>query len=349
MITLKISKLKPQNWPKQDSDRWAAAFNAPKFAAVFKPATKWASVTRLRTQDGYGTYLAWLQQRGVLDSGANPIDRVSEAYIEAFVSEYSHGRSEHMIAGTVRDIAYYFRACYPPLGVVWLTKLAHRLANSATGSRPKAPRMVSIAELLALGDSLMQKGRFQIAAGTHEGYRLYRDGLLISFLIAVPLRRKNLVELSFGTSLEQTASGFKVIIYKEKTKKHVTVETNMADWLIEPMQFYLDKVRPFLLSKSSTKTSAVWISRRGIAFDLGGMTQVICNVTKQYFGHAVSPHLFRDCAATGIAIHDPKHVGITKAVLGHATLTSSQKYYNQATSLTAVSAYQDVISKLRGD
>ena len=349
MITLKISKLKPQNWPKQDSDRWAAAFNAPKFAAVFKPATKWASVTRLRTQDGYGTYLAWLQQRGVLDSGANPIDRVSEAYIEAFVSEYSHGRSEHMIAGTVRDIAYYFRACYPPLGVDWLTKLAHRLVNSATGSRPKAPRMVSIEELLALGDSLMQKGRVQIAAGTHEGYRAYRDGLLISFLIAVPLRRKNLVELSFGTSLEQTASGFKVIIYKEKTKKHVTVETSMADWLIEPMQFYIDTVRPFLLGKSGTNTSAVWISRRGVAFDLGGMTQVICNVTKQYFGHPVSLHLFRDCAATGIAIHDPKHVGITKAVLGHATLKSSQKYYNQATSLTAVSAYQDVISKLRGD
>ena len=346
---LKISRLKVQDWPKQDSDRWAAAFNAPKFAAVFKPATKWASVTRSRIQDGYGTYLAWLQQRGVLDSGSNPIDRVSRAYIEGFVLEYSPGQSEHAIAGTVLDIAYYFRACYPPAGVDWLTKLAHRLADSATGSRPKAPRMVSVEEILSFGDSLMQKGRAQIAAGTHEGYRVYRDGLLISFLITVPLRRKNLVELSFGTSLKQTACGFKVVIYKEKTKKHVPVETSLADWLIEPMQFYLDTVRPFLLGKSGTKTSAVWNSRRGIAFDLGGMTQVICNVTKQYFGHAMSPHLFRDCAATGIAIHDPKHVGITKAVLGHATLTSSQKYYNQATSFTAVFTYQGVISKLRGD
>ena len=29
------------------------------------------------------------------------------------------------------------------------------------------------------------------------------------------------------------------------------------------------------------------------------------------FGHALNPHLFRDCAATSIAIEDPDHVRIT--------------------------------------
>jgi len=79
------------------------------------------------------------------------------------------------------------------------------------------------------------------------------------------------------------------------------------------------------------------------------IAQRIGNVTKAHLGRRISPHLFRDCVATHIAIHDPKHVGITKAVLTHATLATSQKYYNQAGSIHVTRRQRDVLARLRGD
>jgi hypothetical protein len=45
--------------------------------------------------------------------------------------------------------------------------------------------------------------------------------------------------------------------------------------------------------------------------------------------------LFRDCAATSIAIDNPKHVGDASLVLGHAGHRMTEKHYNHARSLEA--------------
>ncbi len=52
--------------------------------------------------------------------------------------------------------------------------------------------------------------------------------------------------------------------------------------------------------------------------------------------------------ATDIAIHDPTHVGITKCVLGHSTLATSQKYYNSAGSFEAADRHRQIVDTLRG-
>ena len=49
----------------------------------------------------------------------------------------------------------------------------------------------------------------------------------------------------------------------------------------------------------------------------------------------MTPHLFRDAAATSIAIHDPEHVTNIMPVLGHSTLTTCERHYNQAQGLEA--------------
>ena len=48
------------------------------------------------------------------------------------------------------------------------------------------------------------------------------------------------------------------------------------------------------------------------------------------FSVAISPHLFRDCAATSVAIEDPEHVRIAAAILGHHSLATTQRYYDQS-------------------
>ena len=57
-------------------------------------------------------------------------------------------------------------------------------------------------------------------------------------------------------------------------------------------------------------------------------------------------HSFRHSAATDIALHDPKHVGIVKSVLGHASPLSAD-YYNLASGFDAASRYQALLVELR--
>jgi hypothetical protein len=57
--------------------------------------------------------------------------------------------------------------------------------------------------------------------------------------------------------------------------------------------------------------------------------------------------MFRDAAATAIAIFDPEHVLIIKAILGHATIATSEKHYNMARGLEAGRRYYQTIRGLR--
>lgn len=90
----------------------------------------------------------------------------------------------------------------------------------------------------------------------------------------------------------------------------------------------------------------MWIGRRGRRLPANNLTTNVTNATDRYLERAIPPHLFRDCVATDIALYDPAHIGITKDVLGHKTLASSQKYYNQAGSISALEKLSDVLSEI---
>ena len=57
--------------------------------------------------------------------------------------------------------------------------------------------------------------------------------------------------------------------------------------------------------------------------------------TKAAFGKALNPHLFRDAAATTIAISSPEHVRSAAPLLGHRTFTTTERHYIQAMGLDA--------------
>jgi integrase len=69
--------------------------------------------------------------------------------------------------------------------------------------------------------------------------------------------------------------------------------------------------------------------------------------TRAAFGIAVSPHLFRDSAATAVAVEGPAHVRAIMPILGHSTLATSEKHYNQARSLDASRRHIRIIADLK--
>ena len=69
--------------------------------------------------------------------------------------------------------------------------------------------------------------------------------------------------------------------------------------------------------------------------------------TREAFGKAMNPHLFRDAAATTLAIVDPEHVRAAAPVLGHRNFGTTERHYIQAKGLQAQGSLLEVIRGIR--
>jgi site-specific recombinase XerD len=69
--------------------------------------------------------------------------------------------------------------------------------------------------------------------------------------------------------------------------------------------------------------------------------------TREGLGKDVNPHLFRDAAATLLAIADPVHVRLATPLLGHRNLSTTEAHYQQAQSLSAHRKFRDVVGRRR--
>jgi len=336
-------------WPPLDREMWIAAkepgdpFEKPGFAA------KWRPDTQRLTEQAYGLFLSWLREQGLLDNDTRPFDRVDADRVSAFFQDYSPGRAPYTVALALRGIAYMVRATHPPEGAPWLTRIAHSMANHAEPVKSKPARMATITELLELGCGLMKIGQAELDRGRRRGAQVYRDGLMVCALITRPLRRRNFSALEIGRTFIVGPDSVRAVFEGKETKTSAPIEFAYPKFLRGAFNFYLKEARPVLRAASGFDDAMLWVGRRGHAMDGEEITQRLGVVTNRHLGRRISPHLFRDCVATDIAIHDPTHVGITMPALGHATLATSQKYYNQATSLHAAGRLQTIVADLRSD
>ena len=60
----------------------------------------------------------------------------------------------------------------------------------------------------------------------------------------------------------------------------------------------------------------------------------------------VTPHFFRDCAATTLAYDSPDSARLTRGLLGHTNFRTGEKHYNQAKGIEAGRRYADVLAGL---
>ncbi|MFT4026591.1 MAG: tyrosine-type recombinase/integrase [Novosphingobium sp.] len=350
MTRLALRPVPVPGWPQGDRQRWLASREpAGPFDDDAGLAANWRAPTIRNCERGYGIWLAWLTARGELATEALPSSRVTRERIEAFLADYRPGRAPATVAGTLRGIAYVLRACEPPDGVAWLTKLAHRLTNTARPVRPKLPRMAPVAAIAGLGAKLMAEGLAQLDRGKRSGAVIYRDGLLFALLIRRPLRRSEMWRLQLGTTFRLEDGIMRIRIDGRNTKSGIAPAELVPAGIVPGIATYLDKVRPVLLRPDRPDEGWFWLNRRGGRLALQDITTRIARLSRQHLGRDLSPHLFRDCAATTIALEAPERIGISKSVLAHASLATSQTFYNQATGFAAVAKHGDLLRSLYED
>ncbi len=79
----------------------------------------------------------------------------------------------------------------------------------------------------------------------------------------------------------------------------------------------------------------------------GAMYSRITKLTREEFGVAINPHLFRDCCATSIAIDDPENVWMAATILTHSSADVMNRHYNQAKMISASRMVTSTITELR--
>jgi integrase/recombinase XerD len=197
---------------------------------------------------------------------------------------------------------------------------------------------------LDLGLGLIDRSK--LASGLSAAI-LHRDGVMIALLALIPLRRRNMAGLRLHKNLIEIDGVWIISFDASETKTHAAFEVGWPDELLAPLKSYLDVYRPLLASLpgrwSKPVDNFLWASSDGSPMTEMAIYDRIRKHTAEAFGVAINPHLFRDAAATTLAIADPQRVRVAAPLLGHRTFTTTERYYQQAKTFEAHRAYLNVI------
>jgi integrase len=294
----------------------------------------------------YALWLGWVHRT---EQGAlllPPVERATPTRIRAWL-----GSMDNLAPATLLGYAgAVVRFCrHSAEDRDWATLQAilaelHR-ASKLRGSLRKTGRILSSSALFDAGARLVQENS---GPSTHrdQAVRL-RDGAIMCLLALMPMRRRALSELSLGTSLLVERSQMSIFLDGSMTKNGQPWEAPVPDVLREILTVYLEKGRSVLLARGPGDHVALWLGREGRPLGINQFTRAISNRTSDMFGAAISPHLFRDAAATTLARTDAAAARLIKPILGHATERIAEEHYIRADTIEAGRKLADAIERLR--
>lgn len=231
----------------------------------------------------------------------------------------------------------------------YIPRITARLRALSPPVRSKRHSLKGSHELLHLGHKLMAAAA--LVNIVSRAAVLYRDGLIIATMAHLPLRRSNLVRLTLGRDMAKTQSGWNIALTGDQTKNYQPLFYNWPDDLLPHLETYLKTYRPFLLSRlgrwRKDASSALWVSWDGSPLTEMSLYDIIRKRTKAEFGFAMNPHMFRDAAATTLAICDPTNVRSASPLLGHTSSDTTYKYYIMSRTIEAGRNYQRLILEMR--
>lgn len=338
-------------WPASDRAHWQASFGSGGLFDDLGPGAGWSAASRRKTASGYGRWLRWLQDQGLCDPALPPGQRVTHARVAAYVDELRGSVSSMTLFCRIQELADALRVLAPGEDWGWLRQLQCTLQGRATPSRDKRQRLRPAGELAALGEQLMANSTTNPNWSKLRQAVRYRDGLMIALLAHRPMRRKNFAELRLGQQVVQAQGRHTLNLAAAETKTRAAYQAAWPVALENNLSTYLKVHRPVLLAGErgsvASATDALWISETGTHLEAGALAVRIKRLTEAAFGRSLSPHLFRDSAATSIAIDTPLHVRDSQHVLGHSSFATTERYYNQARSLEAARHWQQTLAELR--
>lgn len=336
-------------WPDADQMMWATLCAS---GSPLEDSGSLASVretTRLSLAARYWEWIRWTSEHDPAALKASPVDRVTLNRLQCFLASKAHVRPMTRLA-FVDALLRVVSAAAPQTDWSPHFALKTRLKRVAGRGDPtrKSGRVMSSEVLFDLGLTIAEEAAANDPL-RHAHLLDLRDGTIIAFLALVPVRRRTLAELSLGSSLHVTPDRVHLIASADMMKSGRPWETDIPA-LVEPvLRAYLDRARPALLArrKSALAEDAVWLDQNGHRMSVDYIGMRVRFRARKHLGVSVSPHLFRDAAATTLARMSPQSAQIIPAVLSHQSISTADRHYQHAQSIEAGRDYAALIHERR--
>ena len=342
---------KLKDWPQTDRRLWEAALQPGDPLEPGGARARYAAISNRKVERGYGRWLTWLAGQDALDPAVAPADRITRERVGAYVNDLERlGNGTQTVLARLQELYEAAFVMEPGRDWQWIRRIASKIRARHVPVRDKRTRIIGNDELYGLGLRLMSE------AETESTDRLrtiaFRDGLIIALLALRPMmRRRNLAALKLDRHIRRIGSTWIVSIPESETKTGAPMEFPWPESLVGALEQWLQRWRPHLLCLKNRWTrpagNALWISSHGSPMCQQAIYDRLVERTRAAFGKAINPHLFRDCAATTLAIVDPEHVRLAAPLLGHRTFSTTERHYLQANMIQASHQWQQEILRLR--
>lgn len=345
----RLVSLPQAEWPNADRLMWSALFATGDLLDGTGDLVHLRDTSRAGLARCYGRWLAWLFESDPATRAEDPAFRATIERILGWIDALA------AVAPPTRHTLVYgalhvLRVAAPEQEWRSHLRLLARLRRqslSAQSSR-KSGRILSSVVLFEAASKLT--GPLADAATTPLNAALMRrDATVIGLLALLPIRLRSLSELQIGTSMLQSGEGLLVSLSGDMTKNGQVWEAGVAPPLLPLLQRYIEEVRPWLMARSKKQHAALWVGRMGEPLRYKAIADIVLRVTKRLTGVPVSPHLFRDAAATTLARQSPKDALLIRPILGHSSYGIAERHYNHAQGIEAGRDYAAVLSRLMQD
>ena len=295
----------------------------------------------------YGRWLRWVLNSEARMIEMQPVERLTIARLQDWLEDLSHTSKMSQwsfVGNTVRVL----QASAPDHDWrIYKRLVKHLRWQAGQGDRSRKEGRVCDSEmLLKIGIRIATKDA-DAASTPLQQLQRQRDGAMIAFLSLLPIRRRAFAGLRIGTSIFFSDAVIRVALPEDLTKTGVPWEADVPA-NIEPLirRYFLD-VRPALLARGRQCHDVFWVGDKGAPYQLNHLGHRIGNITEQALGVRITPHLFRDAAATTLSRCSPDAARLIPPVLSHTSNLTAQRHYIHAGTIEAGRGLSDIISSLK--
>jgi len=297
-------------WPEPDRIAWTRATAEGDVFDGRGLAAHWVGASRDAVTASYGRWLAFLAACEPSALADRPVQRLTNNRLAGYLEHLAQtvgtvGR--HIYLDRLRGAV---RVMFPGEMPQNLSRLVARLRHEKQ-PRSNAARIVTTARLIALGEKLMREAAGP--AGEITDLLAYRNGLMIALRGARPIRRRTFSLIRIGTHLRRVGEEWRMVFDGSETKSGRPFEITVPERLTSLLERYVREVHPRIAG--AHRHDGLWAGRHGGPLVGAQIYGVITARTREAFGQPISPHLFRHCAATTIAIVQPGRIGVARDLL----------------------------------
>jgi integrase len=347
----KIHYIPPEQWPVACQDQWHKAFQDDDLFGTRKPASEWRKSSIQKARCGLGSLISWLLYKELFNPHAQIKDIVTQEHIKGFIADMQLSNyAPNTLFCHAQEVYDAARVMDPSQNWKWLLNALKKVRSKAKPIRNKLKRLQPAQKLDRLGRRLMTEAQNNFDLTFYKRALMFRDGLMIATLIHRPLRLSNFASIDLEHRLTLFAESAILSFPADEMKGKRDFEAHFPPQLISELNIYIDLYRPYLLSLKHEDTPdqvmGLWISNEGKQLADLSLRNAIKKRTLREFGQDLTPHLFRDCAVTSLVRDAPESARITRSILTHSTIETTNKYYNQAQMIDTSRRHTDLIERL---